>query len=40
MALYFLLGTLNESGKKMLLHNSEQMIETIRDYHCQGGRKF
>lgn len=38
MALYFLLGTLNETGQKMLLHNSEQMIETIRDCHCEGAR--
>jgi uncharacterized protein with GYD domain len=38
MALYFLLGTLNESGQKLLLHNSEQMIETIRDCHCQGAQ--
>jgi uncharacterized protein with GYD domain len=38
MALYFLLGTLNETGQKMLLHNSDQMIETIRDCHCQGAQ--
>jgi uncharacterized protein with GYD domain len=38
MALYFLLATLNETGQKMLLHNSDQMIETIRDCHCQGAR--
>jgi hypothetical protein len=38
MALYFLLATLNETGQKMLLHNSDQMIETIRDYHCEGAR--
>jgi uncharacterized protein with GYD domain len=38
MALYFLLGTLNETGQKMLLHNSDQMIETVRDYHCEGAR--
>jgi uncharacterized protein with GYD domain len=38
MALYFLLGTLNETGQKRLLHNSEQMIETIRDCHCQGAQ--
>jgi uncharacterized protein with GYD domain len=35
MALYFLLATLNETGQKMLLHNSDQMIDTIRDCHCQ-----
>ena len=38
MARYFLLATLNETGQKMLLHNADQMIETIRDYHCQGAR--
>jgi uncharacterized protein with GYD domain len=38
MALYFLLGTLKQTGQKMLLHNSEQMIDTIRDCHCQGAR--
>jgi hypothetical protein len=38
MALYFLLGTLNEIGQKMLLHNLDQMIETIRDCHCQGAQ--
>jgi uncharacterized protein with GYD domain len=38
MALYFLLGTLNETGQKRLLHNSEQMIDTIRDCHCQGAQ--
>jgi uncharacterized protein with GYD domain len=38
MALYFLLGTLNESGQKMLLHDSEQMIEIIRDCHCEGAQ--
>jgi uncharacterized protein with GYD domain len=38
MALYFLLATLNETGQKMLLHNSDQMIETIRDSHCQGAQ--
>jgi uncharacterized protein with GYD domain len=38
MALYFLLGTLNESGQKMLLHNSEQMMETIRDCHSEGAQ--
>jgi uncharacterized protein with GYD domain len=38
MALYFLLATLNETGQRMLLHNSDQMMETIRDCHCQGAQ--
>jgi uncharacterized protein with GYD domain len=38
MALYFLLGTLNETGQKMLLHNPDQMIDTIRDCHCEGAQ--
>ena len=38
MALYFLLATLNETGQKLLLHNSDQMIDTIRDYHCEGAQ--
>ena len=38
MALYFLLATLNEAGQKMLLHNSDQMMETIRDCHCRGAQ--
>jgi uncharacterized protein with GYD domain len=38
MALYFLLGTLNETGQKLLLHNSDQMIETIRDCHCESAQ--
>jgi uncharacterized protein with GYD domain len=38
MALYFLLGTLNETGQKLLLNNPEQMIGTIWDCHCQGAQ--
>jgi uncharacterized protein with GYD domain len=38
MAFYFLLATLNETGQKMLLHNPDQMIDTIRDYHCEGAQ--
>ena len=38
MALYFLLGTLNETGQKLLLHNSDQMIDTLRDCHCESAQ--
>ena len=38
MPLYFLLGTLNENGQKMLLRNSDQMIDVIRDCHCEGAQ--
>jgi uncharacterized protein with GYD domain len=38
MALYFLLATLNETGQKVLLNKPDQMIDTIRDYHCEGAQ--
>jgi uncharacterized protein with GYD domain len=38
MALYFLLGTLNETGQKMLLHNPDLMIDTIKNCHCDGAQ--
>jgi uncharacterized protein with GYD domain len=38
MPLYFLLGTLNETGQKMLLRNPDLMIDTIRDCHCEGAQ--
>ena len=31
MPLYFLLGTLNETGQRMLHNNADLMIESIRD---------
>ena len=38
MALYFLLATFNGTGQKMLLNKPDQMIDTIRDYHCEGAQ--
>jgi uncharacterized protein with GYD domain len=38
MPLYFLLGTLNETGQKMLLRNPDLMIDTIRDCRCDGAQ--
>ena len=38
MPLYFLLGTLNENGQRMLLRNPDQMIDVIRDCRCDGAQ--
>lgn len=34
MPLYFLLGTLNENGQKMLLNNPDLVIDAIKDCDC------
>jgi uncharacterized protein with GYD domain len=38
MPLYFLLGTLTETGQKMLLRNPDLMLETIRQTRCEGAQ--
>lgn len=38
MPLYFLLGTLSETGQRMLLRNPDQMVDAIRDCRCDGAQ--
>ena len=38
MPLYFLLGTLNDSGQRMLLRNPDLMVDAIRDCECEGAQ--
>jgi uncharacterized protein with GYD domain len=35
MPLYFLLGTLNENGQKMLLNNPDLVIDALKDCDCE-----
>ena len=38
MPLYFLLGTLNDSGQRMLLRNPDLMVDAIKDCECDGAQ--
>jgi uncharacterized protein with GYD domain len=36
MSLYFLLGTLSDTGQKMLHDNSDLLVDAVRDVHVDG----
>lgn len=38
MPFYFLLGTLTESGQRMLLRNSDLVVDAIREVECDGAQ--
>lgn len=38
MPLYFLLGTLTESGQRTLLRNPDLVIDAIKESHCEGAQ--
>lgn len=38
MPLYFLLGTLTETGQRLLLRNPDLIVDAIRESHCEGAQ--
>ena len=38
MPLYFLLGTLTETGQRMLLRNPDLIVDAIRESDCEGAQ--